>query len=331
MLRASIFCSAIGLLLPIACSAGGGSSGIPTDGASGATNDDHDDERDGGVRNVATDAGKTDAAKTQKDGATLTDSATSTDECADDEVMCPKGCANLDDDPDNCGSCGVKCTAPPGVTRACVSGQCTQTCGGGKTVCNAGNTATCVDLKNDIDNCGKCGTQCQASGVAATCTNGVCGAACPAGKTFCGGTCIDTQSDPNNCGACGALCSTRLANKYPGATLFGTLSCVAGGCQLAVDTDVGVNCASGDCTKSCETICRDRTKVGCNATKPPFGCSGTSGACGSYSQQFGTGFVSCEQTFSCTSTVAGSRKCSGSQVFIPLTSVSCQCTGVLSY
>jgi hypothetical protein len=54
--------------------------------------------------------------------------------CLAGETMCPNGCQNLTNDPDNCGMCGHGCPEPP------VVGSGSATCGGSACgfMCNAG-------------------------------------------------------------------------------------------------------------------------------------------------------------------------------------------------
>jgi endo-1,4-beta-D-glucanase Y len=68
-------------------------------------------------------------------------------------------------------------------------------CGGG----------VCIAVAADPNNCGTCGTVCQAGGV---CSNGQCATSCNAGLSACNGGCIDPAVDPNNCGVCGTICSS---------------------------------------------------------------------------------------------------------------------------
>ena len=58
-------------------------------------------------------------------------------------------CVNLQNDPTNCGGCGVNC-AP---TDTCSNGMC---CGAGLTNCGG----SCTDTQTDDDNCGSCGREC---------------------------------------------------------------------------------------------------------------------------------------------------------------------------
>lgn len=142
--------------------------------------------------------------------------------CAAGQCACPVGwvdcsqapgapqgiegyCANLDDDPRNCGTCGVSCAAG----ARCANGQCQGAggaqCAPGLTDCNG----VCVDLASDMNNCGACGAVCESGLVAAECRAGVCERAdCPPGLEYCGAAdgCRDLTQDIDHCGACQYEC-----------------------------------------------------------------------------------------------------------------------------
>ena len=102
---------------------------------------------------------------------------------------------------------------------------------------------TSVDIKSDVDHCGKCNTTCPtpANGQA-TCILGSCGVSCSTGYTNCNNTCLDVQSDPNNCGACGAACPVPT-NGQP--------SCIAGQCGFASCNPGFADC-NNDPSDGCE-------------------------------------------------------------------------------
>lgn len=119
--------------------------------------------------------------------------------CSNGRCVCPPGltdcggiCADLQNDPYNCGACG----------RTCAEGE---VCDNGACVCPSGLSdcgGTCVDLASDPNNCGVCGNACS-NPAAPYCVSGNC--TCATG-TFCNGVCTDQDSDPNNCGGCGRRC-----------------------------------------------------------------------------------------------------------------------------
>jgi hypothetical protein len=75
----------------------------------------------------------------------------------DGQCVCPAGwdicsgeCADLDNDPADCGQCGVVC----GPLMSCVDGKCS--CEPPNTMCGT----ECLNLNVDRQNCGKCGNVC---------------------------------------------------------------------------------------------------------------------------------------------------------------------------
>jgi hypothetical protein len=66
-------------------------------------------------------------------------------ECTSPQVVCPKGCANLQNDVNNCGSCGYQCPAgTDGTSAVCNAGVCGiagTTCEAIVTCINTGTTA----------------------------------------------------------------------------------------------------------------------------------------------------------------------------------------------
>ena len=121
----------------------------------------------------------------------------------------------------------------------------------GEADCNG----VCYDLDTNIDNCGACGTVCNAG---QTCESGACVDICPAGELFCDGACVDPNTDVNYCGA------TDCAGGATGEQCAANYECVGGGCEcndpdytecspgvcVNLDTDLG-NC--GQCGTVCET------------------------------------------------------------------------------
>jgi hypothetical protein len=123
--------------------------------------------------------------------------------CGTGQASCGSYCADLANDPYNCGDCGYVCQYPgPYEDGACVDGQCVYTCSAGAVRCSG----TCTSLLWDANNCGACGNVCPASNP--VCNNGTC-TGCGPGLTNCSGVCTDLNWDSENCGACGAQCGNQ--------------------------------------------------------------------------------------------------------------------------
>lgn len=82
--------------------------------------------------------------------------------------------------------------------------------------CPEGTTdcgGVCVDLRNDVANCGSCDNVCPPGqpGFVPGCAEGNCffmrERACAEGLASCGGVCVDLQVEPANCGTCGNVCA----------------------------------------------------------------------------------------------------------------------------
>lgn len=77
----------------------------------------------------------------------------------------------------------------------------------------------CIDLQNDLNNCGSCGNVCPVPSVGlAVCNAGVCGYVCDES--------IDLSSDPQNCGSCDNVCDTPMHS---------TSFCEDGSCGFVCD------------------------------------------------------------------------------------------------
>src|SRR5581483_9933966 len=95
--------------------------------------------------------------------------------CATGQSVCGTRCADLQADPNNCGTCGHAC----GDLMVCVAGTCQLHCPAGNTACNG----LCVNLLTDNANCGTCGNGCPMGNV---CSRGACGTTCATGLATCG-------------------------------------------------------------------------------------------------------------------------------------------------
>ncbi len=83
----------------------------------------------------------------------------------------------------------------------------------------------------DSNNCGACGTVCEAGEV---CSDGECALSCGPGLTDCDGVCRDLEVDRNNCGACGTECEAG---------------------EVCFEGECAVSCGEG--LTDCDGVCRD--------------------------------------------------------------------------
>ncbi|MCC6553223.1 MAG: hypothetical protein IT372_09415 [Polyangiaceae bacterium] len=120
----------------------------------------------------------------------------------------------------------------------------------------------CVDLENDLSNCGACGTACTGDHI---CLSGSCSPVpCSGGLVACGGVCVDIQTDPQHCGGCDVACASGVpcvVGACQGDCPAGQVAC-AGGCAdlqsdpsncggCGITCPGGVQCAGGVCGGPC--------------------------------------------------------------------------------
>ncbi|EYF06307.1 Hypothetical protein CAP_2185 [Chondromyces apiculatus DSM 436] len=152
-------------------------------------------------------------------------------------------------DTQNCGTCGVVCTAPNG-TPVCVAGQCdVSACAPGHADCNGAPGDGCeINTQTTVAHCGSCGNACPAiANGTSTCTGGTCGLTCQPGFADCNGNLADgcevnLQGNTANCGACGTTCG--IAN--------GTSACTGGVCTVGACNPGFADC-NGAVADGCET------------------------------------------------------------------------------
>jgi hypothetical protein len=124
------------------------------------------------------------------------------------------GCeANTQNDPNNCGGCGVICTTANG-TPACVQGMCAVgSCNPGFQHCATTGTNCETNVSNNTANCGACGNVCSTNNDTPSCGNGICSLQCNPGYANCAtNTTTGCQTPINtvgNCGSCGNACTTQ--------------------------------------------------------------------------------------------------------------------------
>lgn len=107
-------------------------------------------------------------------------------QCKGTKTLCPAAgsmprmCADLENDPQNCGSCGYSCPNVDNADTTCVKGRCSFACQPGRADCNGLTIDGCeVELDKDPRNCGACGNSCDVA----------------AGQPCVGGQCVTTECD----------------------------------------------------------------------------------------------------------------------------------------
>jgi hypothetical protein len=204
------------------CSSGETLCGLPPEGgtgmdATGGTDTGASDATTGG------DTGASEAGPVVDSGGGTTDAGGPT----------MPYCANTNNDPSNCGGCGIVC--PP--MNMCSNGVCSLTCGAGTVACIA--SGTCIP-NGTCCNSGDCpvpGEICDKPG-------GSC--ACPGGEKVCTVTnsCISTNDccKPTDCTVAGSTCP--MAGQACQCSMAGYKACLAFNACLP-DADC---CVPGDCT-----------------------------------------------------------------------------------
>ncbi len=181
---------------------------------------------------------------------------------AADAWRCPSGCADLDNDPVNCGACGMRCTSD----QLCQSGACQNACVSTERFC----AGSCVNPRTDRTNCGGCGVVC-ATGQA--CAAGVCAASSFGAPCA---TSIDCGSDlfclPAGFGWTGGYCSRACATSGDCDTAS---QCVDDGrvrfclrrCVARTDCRDGYQCIPVAVGSVCAPSCTARPDVVCGAAR----------------------------------------------------------------
>ena len=207
--------------------------------------------------------------------------------CADPlRTCCYGGCVDLQNDPNNCGSCASFCDGN------CINGVCVDPCGN---MCATDQTCcggTCTNTTSDMNNCGACGSICD-SEESNSCVNGTCKCgssnACDvaSGAECCTTSCKYVATDVTNCGGCGIACAIGETCQNgscmcgSGAACTGTQGCCGSQC---VEMNTSQYC--GSCTTSCTSpdtcnggVCNCGGEV-CDPGYPPIlpgGCCGSGG------------------------------------------------------
>ena len=145
----------------------------------------------------------------------------------------------------------------------------------------------CVDVQNDMYNCGSCGFACPLGGA---CVMGTCivtdpceGIICDEGLSCCYGACVNLMRDPSNCGYCGNACA--WGSPDPDLNYEGCMNpdlgiytlCCRGSCRPVSDMSCGECGARCDEGSSCSGLW-DAASATCDM----FACMGIfSGSTGS--------------------------------------------------
>lgn len=167
-----------------------------------------------------------------------------------------------------CGDAGLLCS-PSG---ACVEGCDLDAgigCSGTKTCCGG----FCLNLANDVLNCGACGSACSTVGGTPTCGNSTCSWSCNFGMRHCaaGNTGCETniRTDVTKCGSCTTDCNVTIKNANG-------ITCGSGTCTWA-----SCKAGFGNCTNNadgCECMCGSFAgEICCPAPTPA--CSFVGGKC----------------------------------------------------
>lgn len=170
-------------------------------------------------------------------------------------ITCDDGFGDCDENPSNgcerdltrdvnhCGSCERVCEAANG-TPWCADGVCgVSDCPPGLGDCNANADDGCeVDLAQDTENCGSCGSLCETANGAAACSDSLCQietcdpgfADCNAGtpQGLADGCETNVDNDANNCGSCGKGCAIAHATPH----------CRQGRCEVLTCSPPWANC-----------------------------------------------------------------------------------------
>ena len=134
-----------------------------------------------------------------------------------------------------CGGCNVVCDPGQSCAVDFMTKQIKCMCAPGQKNCGTAQNPACVDIANDVFNCGGCGITCNAyftaSGLSLShfvtaCDSGSCSLGCERGWADCNGRLddgceVDTNADPENCGGCGIVCDGVAGQ-----------ACVGGRCAL---------------------------------------------------------------------------------------------------
>jgi len=250
------------------CTAGETLCGLPPEGGTGM-------DATGGVDTGAQDAtmggdtGASEAGPVVDSGGGTTDAGG------------PPYCANINNDPNNCGACGNVC--PP--MNVCSSGTCTLMCGTGMVTCIA--SGTCIPMGT----CCNSG-DCPVPGEICPMPGGMC--QCPGGEKVCPSlnSCISSNDCcvPADCTVAGSTCKTP--GQACACAMTGYKACLGFNACLP-DADC---CVPGDC------MAANVKTYSCTPSSPPPPTSSTCGivtcdpGCYDIDKQYADGCECCNDT-----------------------------------
>ncbi len=203
------------------------------------------------------------------------------------------GCEATDEDVENCGTCGNRCSIP-GAVEGCVGRQCVAIgCEGLLGDCD-GDSMDCESALTSLDNCGECGQPCEdlPHATALSCAEGACVAtSCALGYDDCNDRsddgCEQLTNTIEHCGGCGVPCDFDGSSGDD----CDEISCRAGPCDEGFGDCDGLRrngCERLNTTENCEVcgqICGGEELANTEAAT----CA--SGAC---ELDCAAGFASCD-------------------------------------
>ena len=205
--------------------------------------------------------------------------------CIENYLLCNGECINSQSDINHCS--GDTCVNNPCdfPSEVCIGGICgtNPNCAPGTSSCSFSNTICSINLNNDMNNCGKCGIQCEEN--TQYCDNGNC--ICKVGRYNCDiqTNGCETSASIEDCGGCGESC----ASSHALATCISEIGeCVIyacdehysdcdgyahTGCEVNTGSDrnncgnCGINCGTN--TECFGGVCRCHYGyINCNSTLP---------------------------------------------------------------
>ena len=230
---------------------------------------------------------------------------------ADCDNNASDGCESLLTARTTCGSCDNNCAAqgknfcsPDPASGGVV---CSDTCNGtdccGSQACSNPNdpSGTCVDLTNNLANCGACGNVCpNYANATTTCVNGQCGYKCNNGNDCGGGRCVTFGptscgcNPPQDCTLLGAgemcdstgncVCNPGTGTMCPAGICCGSNVCCGGGSTCVAEGNAACGsscdkCAGGSTCNAHQCTCTAGNSFICGVPGGTYSCCTLSQYC----------------------------------------------------